>query len=153
MTLQVMSPAFADDQQIPAKYTCDGSNMSPPLKWTGIPADAGALALIVGDPDAPSGLFTHWLVYDLPVRTTELPEGVPALPMLDGKGRQGVNDFGAVGYGGPCPPNGSHRYVFTLYALDAPLDLAPGADTRDVRNALDAHIVAEGSLTGRYIRG
>jgi Raf kinase inhibitor-like YbhB/YbcL family protein len=153
MALQVMSTAFADDQQIPTKYTCDGSNMSPPLKWTGVPAEATALALIVDDPDAPSGLFTHWLVYDIPAQTTELPEGVPPRPAMDGEGRQGVNDFGALGYGGPCPPNGSHRYVFTVYALDAPLGLPPGATKREVRDALGAHIVAEGSLTGRYVRG
>jgi Raf kinase inhibitor-like YbhB/YbcL family protein len=153
MALQVMSTAFADDQQIPAKYTCDGSNTSPPLKWTGVPAEAKALAVVVDDPDAPSGLFTHWLVYDLPARTTELPEGVPPTPTMDGEGRQGMNDFRAIGYGGPCPPSGSHRYVFTVYALDAPLGLAPGVATQDVRDALGAHIVAEGSLTGRYIRG
>ena len=153
MALQVMSSAFADDQQIPAKYTCDGSNMSPPLKWTGVPAGAKALAVVVDDPDAPSGLFTHWLAYDIPARTTELPEGVPPRPTMDGEWRQGTNDFGAVGYGGPCPPSGSHRYVFTVYALDAPLGLAPGASKREVRNALGAHIVAEGSLTGRFIRG
>src|SRR5690606_3351890 len=152
MALQVMSDAFAEDQQIPSIYTCDGRNISPPLRWSGVPAEAQTLALVVDDPDAPSGLFTHWRVYDLPPGATGLPEGVPQQETVDGGGRQGRNDFGRIGYGGPCPPSGSHRYVFTVYALDAPLDLPPGATRRQLFDAMDGHIIAEGRLIGRYQR-
>ncbi|GIW05043.1 MAG: hypothetical protein KatS3mg059_1663 [Thermomicrobiales bacterium] len=130
MAIQVMSGAFADGQQIPVKYTCDAQDISPPLRWSGVPAEAQELVLVVDDPDAPSGIFTHWLVYGLPPRTTGLPEGVPPGETVPGGGRQGRNDFGRLGYGGPCPPSGSHRYVFTVYALDAPLNLPPGATRR-----------------------
>ncbi len=152
MAIQVVSDAFAEGQQIPEKYTCDGQNISPPLRWTGIPAAAQALALVVDDPDAPSGLFTHWLVYGLPPQTTGLPEGVPPGETVAGGGRQGRNDFGRIGYGGPCPPSGSHRYIFTVYALDAPLDLPAGATRRQLFRAMEGHVIDKGQLIGRYQR-
>lgn len=152
MAIRVMSDAFAEGQQIPAKYTCDGQDISPPLRWTGIPAEAQELALVFDDPDAPSGLFTHWLVYGLPPRTTGLPEGVPPGETVPGGGRQGRNDFGRIGYGGPCPPSGSHRYVFTVYALDAPLGLPAGATRRQLFRAMEGHVIDKGQLIGRYQR-
>jgi Raf kinase inhibitor-like YbhB/YbcL family protein len=153
MSLQLMSRAFADDELIPDAYTCDGNDVSPPLRWTDAPAETKSFAVIAEDLDAPSGVFTHWLVYGLPANARELPEGVPQRPNLDGGARQGRNDFGTVGYGGPCPPSGSHRYVFTVYALADGLDLAPGATRQQFDDALDAHVVEEASLTGRYLRG
>lgn len=152
MAIRVMSDAFADGQQIPVKYTCDGQNISPPLRWSGVPAEAQELVLVVDDPDAPSGLFTHWLVYGLPPRTAGLPEGVPPGETVPGGGRQGRNDFGRLGYGGPCPPSGSHRYIFTVYALDAPLNLPPGATRRQLFHAMNGHVIDTGQLTGRYQR-
>jgi Raf kinase inhibitor-like YbhB/YbcL family protein len=153
MALTVTSPAFADHELIPDKYTCDGANLSPPLRWSGVPPESQAIAVVVEDRDAPSGLFTHWLLYDLPAQTTELAEGIPTQPTDNGGWRQGTNDFGVVGYGGPCPPSGSHRYVFRVMALDAPLGLAPGASRREFFAALGAHVMDEGDLTGRYVRG
>jgi Raf kinase inhibitor-like YbhB/YbcL family protein len=152
MAIRVMSDAFAEGQPIPAKYTCDGQDISPPLRWTGIPTEARELALVVDDPDAPSGLFTHWLVYGLPPQTTGLPEGVPPGETVSGGGRQGRNDFGRIGYGGPCPPSGSHRYVFTVYALDAPLGLPAGATRRQLFRAMEGHVIDKGQLIGRYQR-
>jgi len=152
MPLQVISTAFTFDQTVPPKYTCDGENVSPPLAWTGVPDEAEALAVIVEDPDSPSGDFTHWLVYDLPANETGLPEGIARQREIYGHGRQGKNDFKQTGYGGPCPPKGSHRYVFRVFAYDSPLNLEPGATKEELLDALDGHVLAEGSLTGRYMR-
>ena len=147
-TLKITSPVFAEGQQIPKRFTCDGTNISPALAWSGIPAGTKALTLILDDPDAPSGLFTHWIVVNLPPETNSLPEGARALPAGSG---QGINDFGKVGYGGPCPPKGRHRYVFHLYALDArqPVE-KPSRLQVDV--FLRKHTLAQGSLTGKYQR-
>ncbi len=152
MALFISSSAFQEGESIPAKYTCDGQDISPPLKWGEPPAGAGSFALIVDDPDAPGGVFTHWVLFNLPPDTSELPEAAPASPQLTGGALQGVNDFGRVGYGGPCPPSGTHRYQFTLYALDKSLDLEAGASKQQVLEAMQGHVVARGQLTGMYQR-
>ena len=152
-TLRLTSAEFKDGDPIPAIYTCDGANVSPPLAWSGVPAGTRSFALIVDDPDAPRGTYTHWVLFDLPAQATGLPEGVPAEPTPSSGGRQGTNSANKVGYTGPCPPSGTHRYVFTLYALDAMLDLPAGATKQEVLDAMQGHILAEGSLMGRYQRG
>lgn len=147
MTLEVASSAFEAGSRIPKKYTCDGENVSPPLKWSGVPAEAQSLALIADDPDAPIGTWVHWVLYDMPPDLDSLPEGV------QGVGTQGVNDFRKTGYGGPCPPRGSeHRYYFKVYALDTTTGLKPGATKRDLENAMRGHILAQGQLMGIYGR-
>ncbi|HEX8204233.1 MAG TPA: YbhB/YbcL family Raf kinase inhibitor-like protein, partial [Isosphaeraceae bacterium] len=159
-TIGLRSPAFADGGPIPTVYTCDGQDVSPPLAWSGVPEGAVALALIADDPDAPRGTWTHWILYDLPADVTELTEGLPPVPILhvaSARGteddvRQGRNDFGRVGYGGPCPPAGTHHYAFRIVALDARLDLEPGAARDRVLRALKGHVLAEGRLIGTYSR-
>lgn len=153
MTLSISSPAFQDGERIPAKYTCQGQDISPPLKWSQVPDETQSLALIVDDPDAPSGVFTHWVIFNLPPDSRELPEAVPAASQLPSSALQGKNDFGKIGYGGPCPPPGyPHRYLFTLYALDRQLDLKAGSSKQQVLNAMEGHILAQGQLTGTYQR-
>jgi Raf kinase inhibitor-like YbhB/YbcL family protein len=153
MTITLESPAFSEGEAIPKTHTCDGKNVSPPLSWSGVPKSAKSLALICEDPDAPGGLFTHWILYDLPVDREKLDEAVAGgEPVVLGGVRQGKNDFGAVGYGGPCPPSGTHRYVFRLLALDQTPDLAPGASRRQLVESIRGRVVAEGKLTGRYAR-
>jgi Raf kinase inhibitor-like YbhB/YbcL family protein len=150
--MRVESPAFAEGKKIPVRHTCDGRDISPPLSWTGVPEEAKSLALICEDPDAPGKTWVHWVLFDLPARTTHLPEGVPALETIAGGGKQGINDFRKIGYGGPCPPTGTHRYMFKLYALDAELGLAPGATRADLERAMKGRVLAEGILTGKYSR-
>src|SRR5689334_9978527 len=150
-TLRLTSPGFAENGMIPPKYTCDGKNMSTPLAWSGAPSGTKSFALIVHDPDAPPGDFTHWVLYDLPASANNLPENVLKENRAQG-GAQGMNDFGKVGYGGPCPPSGTHRYVFTLYALDAQLGLAPRASRAQVEAAIKGHLLAQTELTGKYGR-
>lgn len=152
-SMQLTSTAFADGEAIPSKYTCDGENVSPPLKWRGVPGGVKSLALIADDPDAPMGTWVHWVVFDLPATTTELPAGLPQSQYLPGGARQGLNDFKHLGYGGPCPPAGKpHRYFFKLYALDRLLDLKPGATKKQVEQALEKHTIAQGHLMGTYQR-
>jgi Raf kinase inhibitor-like YbhB/YbcL family protein len=142
------STAFADGEAIPMKYTCDGENASPPLHWDGLP-QAQSFVLIVDDPDAPGGSFTHWVLYDIPGAQRDLPEGSPTV------GTPAMNDFAKVGYGGPCPPrgNGPHRYIFTLAALDIPtLGLTPGASRKQVERAMQGHVIGQARLMGRYER-
>lgn len=153
MTLSISSPAFQDGEKIPAKYTCQGQDISPPLKWNRVPDETQSLALILDDPDAPSGVFTHWVIFNLLPDRRELPEAVPAASQLPSGALQGKNDFGKIGYGGPCPPPGyPHRYRFTLYALDRQLDLKAGSSKQQVLNAIEGHILAQGQLTGTYQR-
>lgn len=155
-SLQLTSTAFATDGEIPSPHTCDGEDRSPPLAWSGVPAAAKSLALIVDDPDAdpkaPQKPWVHWVLYNLPAASGGLPEGVPAERTLAGGGRQGTNDFGRIGYGGPCPPSGTHRYFFKLYALDAELDLIPGATKEELLRTMAGHVLAEAQLMGRYRR-
>ncbi len=152
MAFTLRSSAFQNGGEIPVKFTCDGDDASPPLEWSDPPAHTRSLALIADDPDAPSGTFTHWVLYDLP-RQTRLPEGVPPKENISSGGLQGRNGFGKVGYGGPCPPRGKpHRYFFKLYALDSELKLPPGASKADVENAMKRHIVAHAEWMGKYQR-
>ncbi len=153
VTIQLTSSAFADGAAIPAKYTCDGDDISPPLKWSGVPEGTKSLALVCDDPDAPIGTFVHWVLYGIPPSVTELSEGVPPAEVIPNGAVQGTNDFKRLGYGGPCPPpGGAHRYFFKLYALDAELDLKPGAMKKDLVKAMEGHVLAEGQLMGTYQR-
>ncbi len=152
MTIQVTSTAFAEGELIPPDYTADGPNISPPLQWQGVGESAVSIALINDDPDAPMGTWVHWVLYNLPGDTTSLPENIPPKEMLDNGGVHGTTDFGRIGYGGPAPPSGTHRYYFKIYALDSMLDLAPGATKDEVEEAMKGHILAEGQLMGKYKR-
>ena len=153
MTLSLFSTAFKEGDKIPVKYTCDGQNISPPLVWGEPPQMTKAFALIVDDPDSPSGVFTHWVLFNVAANVRQLGEGVPAQERLQNGALQGKNDFGKIGYGGPCPPRGpAHRYRFTLYALDKPLDSKPGASKKQLLDAMKGHILAQGQLIGTYQR-
>ena len=145
-TIKITSSAFHEGGSIPSKFTCDGSDTSPPMQLSGIPSEAKSLVLIADDPDAPGGLFTHWLVWNIPPQTSMIAEG--AAP----KGVQGANDFGKSGYRGPCPPPGTHRYSFKIFALDRELELHTGAKRSQVDAAMKGHVIAQGELVGRYAR-
>jgi Raf kinase inhibitor-like YbhB/YbcL family protein len=147
MPLLVASEAFADGEHLATKHSCEGSNVSPPLRWNHVPDGTKSQALICEDPDAADGVFTHWVLYDLPADTRRLAEG------SSGGGKEGVNSFQTQGYSGPCPPPaGSHRYVFRLYALDIPSVGDAGLSTEALKAAIEGHVLAEGALTGRYQR-
>ena len=153
MNLQITSTAFSEGQPIPAKYSCEGSDISPPLAWTNAPANTKSFALIADDPDAPMGTWVHWVLYDLPANTVGLPEDVAKTQFIAGNAKKGLNSWPRLGYGGPCPPPGKpHRYFFKLYALDRMLELKPGATKKDVEAAMKGHILAEGQLMGTYQR-
>lgn len=144
--IKIASPAFQEGGNIPQQFTCDGADVNPALRLEGITAGAKSLVLIVDDPDAPGGLFSHWLVWNIDPKTSEISEG--SAP----KGVQGKNDFGKSGYGGPCPPSGTHRYFFKLFALDQPLNLSAGARRADLDKQMQGHVIAQGQLMGRYAR-
>lgn len=147
------SPGFGSGEAIPRKYTCDGENHSPPLRWSGAPAGAAGFALVAEDPDAPGGTFVHWLIYDLPAHARELPESVPQTRELPNGARQGQNSFGNIGYGGPCPPPGpAHRYFFRLFALDAKTKLPAGAARAELDRAMKGHLLAQVEWMGKYKR-
>lgn len=147
MSIQIQSSAFNEGDTIPRLYTCDDKNVSPPLSWTGVPSDTVSLALIMDDPDAPSGTWVHWVLYNLSPEMTGLEQGI------SGNGIDGKNDFNRTGYGGPCPPRGStHRYFIKLYALDTRLDLKAGATKAQVESLMRNHILAQGQLMGKYGR-
>ena len=153
MIIKLTSPALSEGGPIPTKHTCDGDDVSPALKWTGVPEGAKSFALICDDPDAPVGTWVHWVLYSLPATVNELPEKLPTTETLANGARQGVNDFKRVGYGGPCPPPGpAHRYFFKLYALDNEPSLKPKATKNDLLRAMQGHILAEGQLMGTYRR-
>ena len=153
MALTVLSSAFQEGSEIPARYTCEGQDVSPALTWEEPPAETQSFALIMDDPDAPGGVFTHWVLFNLPADSRGLSEAVPTQPQLPDGSLQGKNDFGRIGYGGPCPPPGRpHRYQFTLYALDQTLDLKAGASKKQVIDAMQGHILVQGRLTGTYQR-
>jgi Raf kinase inhibitor-like YbhB/YbcL family protein len=157
MTIHIESSAFTGGGTIPRLYTCDGKDVSPPLAWSGVPEAARSLALICEDPDAPRGTWTHWVIFDIPASVKELGEGLPAQERVKvtaggETALQGKNDFGKIGYGGPCPPSGSHRYFFRIYALDTELALGPGTTRQDLLRSIKGHILAEGELMGRYSR-
>ncbi len=144
--LKLTSPAFGDNGMIPAKYTCDGDDINPELLVEGIPKEAKSLVLIMDDPDAPVGTWDHWIVFNIPLVSKIEENSVPSGAV------QGTNSFRKLDYGGPCPPSGTHRYMFKLYALDATLDLAEGANKADVENAMEGRILAQTKLIGLYKR-
>jgi Raf kinase inhibitor-like YbhB/YbcL family protein len=151
--MKLVSAAFTEGQPIPVIHSCDGGNRSPPLVWSEIPVTTRSFALIVDDPDAPRGTWIHWVLFNLPADAVELSPGVPSSPELKSGARQGVNDSGDVGYGGPCPPRGApHRYFFRLYALDCVLNLSPGVNRSDVDQAMAGHVLADCVLMGTYQR-
>jgi Raf kinase inhibitor-like YbhB/YbcL family protein len=154
--ITLTSPAFSEGQLIPRDHTCDGKNLSPPLSWSGVPPRARALVLLCDDPDAPLKTWSHWVVFNISPELTKLSDGIAAVESLKLEdnflARQGKNDFGNLGYGGPCPPSGTHRYFFRIYALDATLDLGLGANRSQVLKAMEGHVLAEGSLVGKYGR-
>ena len=153
MSFTVRTDAFGNGAAIPAKYTCSGANVSPALQWSDAPAGTRSLALIVDDPDAPGGTWTHWVIWDVPTQAGGLAEGVPLEESLPGGARQGKNDFGKVGYGGPCPPPGkAHRYFFRLYALDKVLELMAGSERPDLEDAMKRHILAQAEWMGTFKR-
>lgn len=148
--MSLSSIAFKDGQPIPVDYTCDGKNVSPQLRWSGAPANTQSLLLIVDDPDAPAGVWTHWLLWNLSTDTSELAEDFAKSPST---AKQGTNDFKKLGYGGPCPPAGKmHRYFFRIFALDTTLDLPAGATRKQVDAAVAKHVLAMGQLMGTYQR-
>jgi hypothetical protein len=154
-TINLISPAFPAEGSIPAKFSCEGADVSPPLAWSGVPAGTKSLVLICDDPDAPGGIFVHWVLFNLPPGTTSLGEKMATGPSLPNGARQGTNGFGKTGYGGPCPPPGKpHHYFFKLYALDvATLPVKAGATKREVDQAMARHILADGLLMGKFQRG
>lgn len=152
MALTVTSSAFKAGKQIPTKYTCDGVDISPPLEWTAGPEGTKSYAVIADDPDAPMGTWVHWVMYSIPTSVTSLQENVPARERLDNGAKQGLTDFKRIGYGGPCPPSGQHRYYFKIYALDTDLELDPGLTKEQLLQKMEGHVLAEGELMGTYAR-
>jgi hypothetical protein len=145
MKLTITSSAFENNGKIPAKYTCDGENINPPLHIEGIPDGTRSMVLIVDDPDAPMGIWVHWVVWNIPPTNTIKENNVPGI--------EGLNDFGKHSYGGPCPPSGTHRYFFKVYALDIELDLDTNSRKQDIEKAIQGHVLAQGELVGLYSRG
>ena len=152
MDIKITSSAFKDGDMIPSKYTCDGKNISPPLQWDNVPVETKSIALICDDPDAPMGTWVHWVLFDLSPQTKQLPEAVPTDETLADGTRQGVTDFGTTGYGGPCPPGGTHRYFFKIYALDKAIDSVSVIDKKELLKKMERHILAQGQLMGKYKR-
>ncbi|OPY27269.1 MAG: putative kinase inhibitor protein [Methanocella sp. PtaU1.Bin125] len=151
--LNVTSPAFEDNGRIPVRYTGDGDDMSPPLRWQGAPEGVAEYAVICEDPDAPGGTFIHWVMYNIPPGYDRLDEGIRQEAELDNGAMQGKTDFGSVGYGGPAPPRGKlHRYEFTVYALGERLNLPPGLTRDELVEAMEGHVLAKGTITGLYGR-
>jgi Raf kinase inhibitor-like YbhB/YbcL family protein len=151
-TMEIKSSSFNHEGMIPAKYTCDGQNVSPPLAWSGAPEKTKGFALICDDPDAPAGTWVHWVIFDIPASVNSLPEKFPRQEEIAGMGKSGKNTSGHYGYDGPCPPGGTHRYYFKLYALDTLLNLSAGLSKEDLLKAMKGHVLAEAQLMGRYKR-
>jgi Raf kinase inhibitor-like YbhB/YbcL family protein len=152
MEIKVKSSAFEEGCMIPSKYTCDGEDISPPIEVHGIPEGTKSIALISDDPDAPMGTWIHWVLYNLPADTRQLEEDITSDEVLPNGAKQGTTDFGGIGYGGPCPPSGTHRYFFKVYALDTQVEPAPGATKEQLLTAMEGHILAQGQLMGKYKR-
>lgn len=152
MSITIKSSAFNEGEPIPKKFTCDGEDISPELSWDGAPEGTKTFALINDDPDAPGKTWVHWVLFNIPGSATSLPENMPTDKELSDGSRQGTNDFRKIGYGGPCPPGGTHRYYFKLYAIDTELTLKPGALKQELLAAMKGHILDEGRLMGTYAR-
>lgn len=152
MNITVSSSAFKDGELIPIKYTCDGDNVSPPLSFALIPDNTNSIALIADDPDAPMGTWVHWVLYNLPADTTKILEAMPKDKTLDNGAKQGANSSNRIGYTGPCPPSGTHRYFFKVYALDKILTLEPGITKEQLLSAMEGHVLSQGQLMGKYAR-
>jgi Raf kinase inhibitor-like YbhB/YbcL family protein len=151
-TMELKSSVFTTGEMIPKKYTCDGQDVSPPLSWTDMPRGAKSFALIVDDPDAPRGTWVHWVAWNIPPSPSALEEDVPKRDSLPTGLKQGTTDFRKVGYGGPCPPSGTHRYFFKLYALDSALNLPSTTTKKDLEQAMQGHILQQAELIGKYSR-
>lgn len=152
MEIKITSSAFEEGGMIPSKYTCDGADISPPLQWDSVPDGTASIALISDDHDAPMGTWVHWVLYNLPADVNHLPENMPDDETLPDGTRQGLTDFGKTGYGGPCPPSGTHRYYFKIYALDKKIDVAIVIDKEGLLKEMQGHIIAQGQLMGKYKR-
>ncbi|MBP2046567.1 YbhB/YbcL family Raf kinase inhibitor-like protein [Methanobacterium aggregans] len=152
MTIKITSTAFSEGEPIPNRYTCTDVNVSPRLQWENLPGGAMSIAVICEDPDAPSGTWSHWVLFNLPADCTELPEWIMEREELENGARQGLNDFGTVGYRGPCPHGGTHRYYFKIYALDTLIDLPSLIKRQELLDAMEGHILDDGQLMGVYSR-
>lgn len=152
MKIELKSTAFHYGGMIPSKHTCDGTNLSPQLSWSNVPEGTESLAILCDDPDAPGGTWVHWVIFNIPANTKELAEGIHSYQSHSNGTTHGKNDFGRLGYGGPCPPGGTHRYFFKIYALDQVLLVKPGATKTDVENSMRGHILGQGELMGKYKR-
>lgn len=150
--MELKSSAFQPGAMIPAKYTCDGEDISTPLNWSDPPAGTKSFALISDDPDAPVGTWVHWVMWNIPASTRALEENLPKKASLPNKAKQGTTDFRRIGYGGPCPPSGTHRYFFKLYALDTTLNLPASTTKKDLEKAMQGYILAQAELIGKYHR-
>lgn len=150
--MKLICPAFEAGGMIPKQYTCDGQDISPPLNWSDVPSGAKSLALIADDPDAPMGTWVHWVAWNIPVAARTLEENVPKRETLPNGVKQGTSDFRRVGYGGPCPPSGTHRYFFKLYALDTTFNLPPSTTKKDLEKAMQSHVLAQAEVMGKYSR-
>ena len=149
-SIKLTSTAFKEGELIPRQHTCDGVNVSPSLEWSGVPKIARTLVIIADDPDAPAGTWVHWVLYNLPADNIGMVENLPATDELRAGGFQGKNDFGKIGYGGPCPPSGTHHYLFKIYGLDSELSLKAGATKAEVEKSMEGHVVSQGQLMGIY---
>jgi hypothetical protein len=152
MDIQITSPVFKDGGTIPKKYTCDDLDVSPPIEWSNVPEGTKSIAIVCDDPDAPMKTWVHWVIFNIPGDVTRLPENVSPEKELENGAKQGMNDFHKVGYGGPCPPSGMHRYFFKIYALDTTLDLPAGVSKAHLMIALEGHVLSEAHLMGTYTR-
>ncbi len=152
MSISLTSSAFPDGKTIPAKHTCDDKDISPSLRWSDPPEGTQSFVVICDDPDAPSGTWVHWLLYNIPGDTRSLPEAVPIAPNLANGSSNGKNSWNNYGYGGPCPPSGTHLYVFKIYALDTVLNIDAGANRKILYKIMEEHVLARGELTGTYSR-
>jgi len=152
MSITITSTAFTEGSMIPRDYTCDGEDISPTLTWSGVPDGTKSLALICDDPDAPMGTWVHWVLFSIPAHIMELPAKIPPEKIIQNGAKHGMNDFRKFGYGGPCPPGGTHRYYFKLYALDTEINLEAGITKAQLLKTMEGHILAEGQLMGRYSR-
>jgi Raf kinase inhibitor-like YbhB/YbcL family protein len=150
-TIKLSSTAFKEGEMIPSKYTCDGENISPPIKWENLPTNTKSIALITDDPDAPAGTWVHWIIYNIKSDIKELSEKLPSDKQIPNGAKQGITSFNKTGYGGPCPPNGAHRYYFKVYALDTEI-ITDELKKDDLLKAMEGHILAQGELMGKYQR-